>query len=77
MAQYTLKNIQADHLLEVTFRAIVALFTVTVNVGSGGSVSPGTSQYSAGSDAVFTITPDAGMELDKIMLDGTEVPPDA
>jgi len=76
MARFTLINVQADHILEATFKALVALFTITVNAGPGGTVSPGTTQVAGGTDITFEITPDAGMMLDKITLDGTEVSPD-
>ena len=78
MAKFTLRNAQADHLLEILFRDIVAIFfTITVSVGAGGSVSPSPSVLVAqGADQLFEITPEPGKELDKILLDGVEQAPD-
>ena len=72
MAKFTVKNLQADHLLEVLFRA-ATFFTITVTSGDGGTVSPsGTVSVAAGADQTFEITPDAGKEIDKILLDNVE-----
>jgi len=83
MAKYTLPNLSADHVLEVLFRDLAAFFTVTVNSGPGGIVAlagevvSGPQSLAAGGTYTFEIMPDPGKELDKIMLDGVEVAPDA
>jgi len=72
MAKFTVKNLQADHLLEVLFRA-ATFYIITVMSGAGGSVTPsGAVSVAAGADQTFEILPDAGMEIDKILLDGVE-----
>ena len=48
-------------------------YTITVEAGSGGSVSPGTTTVVEGEDVSFTITPDDGYVIDHLVVDGTEV----
>ena len=48
-------------------------FTITVEAGPGGSVSPGTTTVVEGEDVSFTITPDDGYVIDHLVVDGTEV----
>lgn len=78
MAKLTLKAVQAGHDIIVSFKDAVLQFLVRIDAGAGGSVSPsGDVLVNAGDDLVLFITPDAGKLLDKIMLDGVEVAPDA
>ena len=48
-------------------------FTITVEAGPGGSVSPGTTTVVEGEDVSFTITPNEGYVIDRLVVDGTEV----
>lgn len=48
-------------------------YTITVEAGPGGSVSPGTTTVVEGEDVSFTITPDEGYEVERLVVDGTEV----
>lgn len=51
-------------------------FAVTVTCGSGGSVSPnGKVEVKEGGTASFTITPNDGYQVDKLIIDGLEVLP--
>lgn len=51
-------------------------FAVTVTCGSGGSVSPnGKVEVKEGGTVSFTITPNDGYEVDKLIIDGLEVLP--
>lgn len=78
MAKFTLKAVQAGHDIIVSFKDAVLQFLVRVEAGAGGSVSPvGDVLVNAGDDLVLDITPDPGKMLDKILLDGVEVSPDA
>lgn len=48
-------------------------YYVAVNVGEHGTVTPGSGMYAIGSKQSFTIKPDAGYEIDKVLVDGKEV----
>ncbi len=49
-------------------------FTITATAGDHGSISPsGTVEVKEGDDLTFTITPDAGYKIDKIIVDGNVV----
>lgn len=48
-------------------------YTITVEAGYGGSVSPGTTTVVEGEDISFTITPNEGYAIDRLVVDGTEV----
>ena len=51
-------------------------YAVTVTCGSGGSVSPsGKVEVKEGGTASFTIMPNDGYEVDKLIIDGLEVLP--
>lgn len=47
-------------------------YTVTTRAGAGGTISPST-QVKEGEEAVISITPDTGWELDRLLVDGREV----
>ena len=48
-------------------------FTITVEAGPGGSVSPGTTSVVEGEDVTFTITPNDGYIIERLVVDGVEV----
>lgn len=51
-------------------------YTVTVTCGAGGSVSPsGKAEVQEGGSVSFTITPNEGYEIDKLIIDGLQVLP--
>lgn len=78
MAKFTLADIQAPHAISVMFKAVLALFDIHIEAGPGGSVNPvGDLAVPQGSTLVLDIVPDAGFELDVILLDGNPVQPDA
>ena len=43
-------------------------YTVSVEVGENGTVTPGSLQVESGADAVFTITPDEGYTVEEITI---------
>lgn len=47
-------------------------YYVNVTVGSHGSVTPGSGYYAIGEKQSFTITPDAGYVIDRVLVDGRE-----
>jgi len=71
---YKFTNVTADHTIEVSFTSTI--WDVTVSAGPNGSVSPsGVVQVINNHNVTLSITPDTGYEIDKILLDGTEVTP--
>ena len=48
-------------------------YTITVEAGPGGSVSPGTTTVVEGEDVSFTITPNEGYIIERLVVDGVEV----
>jgi len=76
---YALSNVQADHTLAATYRTIpVVRYTITATAGPGGNIEPGgIFVVDAGTDLVFTLSPDPGYELESLTLDGNDVTADA
>lgn len=72
---YSLGNIQADHTIEAAFVTIpVVRYTITATAGPGGNIEPaGIFVVDAGTDILFTVTPDPGFELATVLLDGVDV----
>lgn len=48
-------------------------YLVTVDSGSGGSISPATGVFEAGQKVTFSITPDAGYKISDVKIDGTSI----
>ena len=48
-------------------------YTVTVESGDKGTVSPGTTDVYAGDDQTFDFTPDAGYQVADVLVDGSSV----
>ena len=69
---YTLSSIHSDMKIEAVFAK--KHYTVTATAGSGGAISPaGESSVSFAADQKYTITPEAGYEIDSVKIDGTDV----
>lgn len=68
---YTFSAVGANHTLAVTFSN---KYTITVNAGANGSISPGTSStITAGSTPLYTITPATGYHVSTVTVDGNNV----
>jgi hypothetical protein len=69
---YILEDIQADHLLTVSFEK--SLFKIVSSAGDHGQISP-TGEFFAekGSSQAFMIMPDTGYSVDQILFDMTPV----
>ena len=53
---------------------ITNTYTITASAGSRGSISPsGNVTVNHGADKLFTITPDAGYQIDDVLVDGSSV----
>ena len=68
---YTFDNIEADHVISATFAQFV--FTVTVNAGAHGTITPATATFAYGATPTFTITPNAGYSIVDVTVDGASI----
>ena len=61
--------------VDLTLGAAVPIpkYTITVNAGEHGSVTPGTVEIQQGKSQTFTITPEANYEIESMKVDGNDV----
>ncbi len=64
----TFENISTDHTIEVTFAQFI--YTITVNAGEHGTISPTTSSYPYNAVPEFTIIADEGYAIVDVVVDG-------
>ncbi len=73
---YTVAAIAANHTLNVTFKLQTYKVTATLAAGaSGGSITPATSDVTAGGSVELTITPPTGNTVGSVTLNATPVDP--
>ncbi len=66
---YSFVSIDRNYRLTVNFSAVT--YAISVSTGTGGSAAPdGISYVNGGDNFSITITPNAGMEIDTLTLDG-------
>ncbi|GHT19680.1 hypothetical protein AGMMS4957_04470 [Bacteroidia bacterium] len=66
---YTFPNVTTNHTIAVTFKQ--KQYTITVSAGANGSISPASNQtVNYGDSRTFTFTPNAGYEINKVLVDG-------
>ena len=74
--KYTFTNVTSNHTISVTFKPVEqqeVKYTITATAGDNGSISPsGEVEVTSGGSQEFTITPDEGYEVDKVLVDGEE-----
>lgn len=83
VSTYTFNNIQQDHTIAASFAQTgtpsapaIIKYTITATAGTGGSIAPeGSVKVTKGNDQTFTITPDAGYEIDNVLVDGSSQGP--
>ena len=69
IVSYTFSNVSADHTISVNFEA-VPTYTITTNVGEGGSISPsGNIILTEGDSQTFTFIPDSGYGIKDVLVD--------
>ena len=70
-------EIKAGSIVKVQLSAgpEVVRYTITVNAGPGGTVSPGTTTVKEGADVTFRFSPDEGYTIASVKVDGEEVRP--
>ena len=71
---HTFSNVNADgHTISVTFKALPT-YSINASAGANGTITPaGTVTVAEGADQTFTITPDAGYEIEDVLADGSSV----
>ena len=71
---YTFNYVRKAHTIQVVFEQFT--FDIEASAGPGGSISPaGTVTVDRGEDQRFTITPNAGYVIDKVLVDGVDQGP--
>ncbi len=68
---YTFANIEDNHTISATF-ALMS-YTITVNAGANGTITPGTANYGYGATPTFAITPAEGYVISDVTVDGASV----
>ena len=69
IVSYTFSNVSADHTISVNFEA-VPTYTITTNIGEGGSISPsGNIILTEGDSRTFTFIPDSGYGIKDVLVD--------
>ena len=75
VSPYTFTNVTAPHTIRATFA--IDTFVIHSSAGAHGGISPPPSvSVDYGADRSFTITPDAGYQVDSLVVDGTVVAAD-
>ncbi len=73
VASYTFTNVTANHTISASFEA-APTYTITATAGTGGSISPsGSVTVTEGADQSFNISPDAGFQVNDVVVNGTSV----
>ena len=66
---YTFTNVQAAHTISATFAINTVQYTITVNPGSNGAITPATGPVNAGSSQTYTITAATGYHIVDVLAD--------
>jgi uncharacterized repeat protein (TIGR02543 family) len=69
---YTFKHVTATHVIRVVFK--INSYTITVTADTNGTVTPGTTGVTHGSNQRFVFTPKTGYRVDSVFADGASVP---
>jgi hypothetical protein len=76
VTSHIFENVTKSHTIEVTFEPAIVTHTILATAGPGGSISPSDNVTVAeGEDQTFTITPDAGFQVDDVLVDGNSEGP--
>jgi hypothetical protein len=72
---YTFTNAVTDHYINAYFEAFPASVTITAAAAPGGTITPaGANVVTGGTDQTFTITPDPGLTVAALVVDGVVLP---
>lgn len=74
-SSYTFSAVTASHTIDAYFKVKpVTQYTITASAGANGTISPaGSVAVNEGSSQTFTMTPNAGYVIDKLIVDGTTI----
>ena len=67
VASYNFANVTAAHTISATFA--IDQFTITVNAGANGSITPGTTTVNYGSNQSFSIAANTGYHIVDVLID--------
>ena len=70
-ATHTFAQISENHTISATFAQLT--YTVTVNAGPNGSITPGTGNFAFGTTPTFFITPNEGFAISDVIVDNASV----
>jgi Glycosyl hydrolase family 9/Cellulose binding domain/Secretion system C-terminal sorting domain/Divergent InlB B-repeat domain len=75
VATYTFSNINANQTISATFKPVSTTSSIiTASAGANGTISPtGAVVVANGTNKAFTITPNAGYQIDSVLVNGTSV----
>ena len=65
---YTFTNVTANHTIAATFA--INTYAITATAGSGGTMTPATTNVNYGGSQTFTVTPDTGYQVAGVAVDG-------
>ena len=68
---YKFTAVTANHTITASFA--IDTFTITVNQGNNGVITPGTILANYGDTPSFTITPGTGYEVKQVLIDGSPI----
>lgn len=75
--KYTITDVKKTHTVSVVFKHSdtgSTTYSIYASAGANGSISPsGRQSVAEGTNLVFTITPNAGYEVDYVQVDGSDV----
>jgi hypothetical protein len=72
---YTFTNVTTNQTIAATFKVVsTTSSTITASAGANGTISPtGAVSVTNGTNKIFTITPNAGYQIDAVLVNGTSV----
>ncbi|MBS1742524.1 MAG: lamin tail domain-containing protein [Bacteroidetes bacterium] len=71
VSTYTFNNVNDIHTISASFAVIP--YTITVNQGANGNISPGTGTIDCGGSQLYTITADPCYTIADVLVDGVSV----
>ncbi len=74
VSSYTFSNVTASHSISASFAAVSSTYTISASAGANGAVSPsGNVSVSQGGSQFIIIIPNAGFQVQDVLVDGVSV----